>query len=118
MEIQTKFELRVLDLREVACTLEALLALMQRHKQTLTGLKFTKITLLGSWKDCLTWIQQELDLENFHLEQIYTIDRKKIASKGGSKPVAQDLISTASFRGKENTRAGLEDIILNDFFDL
>lgn len=109
-EIQTKFELRVLDLQEVACTLEALLLLTQRHKQTLTDIKLTKVTLLGSWKDCLTWLRQNLDLENFHLEQAYTVDRNKMASKGGSKPTAQDL-ATASFKSKQSTRDGLDDLI-------
>ncbi|KAG9604774.1 hypothetical protein KCU77_g1148, partial [Aureobasidium melanogenum] len=109
-DIQTKFELRVLDLQEVACTLEALLTLMQRHKQTLTDIKLTKVALLGSWKDCLTWMHQNHDLENFHLEQAYTVDRNKIASKGGSKPTAQDL-ATASFKGKQSTRDGLDNLI-------
>ncbi|KAH0029929.1 hypothetical protein KCU78_g3204, partial [Aureobasidium melanogenum] len=109
-EIQTKFELRVLDLQEVACTLEALLLLTQRHKQTLTDIKLTKVTLLGSWKDCLTWMRQNLDLENFHLEQAYTVDRNKMASKGGSKPTAQDL-ATVSFKSKQSTRDGLDNLI-------
>lgn len=109
-DIQTKFELRVLSLQEVPCTLESLRALMQRHKQTLIDIKFTSVTLLGSWKDCLSWVHQELDLENFHLEQVYTVDRIRIASKGGSKPKIENL-AIASFKGKQRTRAGLANMI-------
>lgn len=108
--IQTKFKLQVLDLQEVACTLEALRALMQRHKQTLIGVKFTKVTLFGSWKDCLSWISQELDLENFHLEQVYTIDRNNMPRKGGTKPIAENIV-TESFQCKQSTRAGLANMI-------
>lgn len=103
-DIRTSLEIRVLDLREVACTSEILLGLMKRHKQTLIDVNFTKVTLLGSWKDCLSWIHQELDLENFHLEQVYTIHRNKMASKGGFKPAAENL-ATASLKGKQSTRA-------------
>lgn len=48
--IETNFELRVLIVQDVPCTVEDLLLLMGRHKKTLVDVKFSRVTLLGSWR--------------------------------------------------------------------
>jgi hypothetical protein len=73
--IETTFQLKVLGLKSVPCTPETLLQLLQRHKKTLVGIKLCKVTLLGCWKPCLSWMRKELELEKLHISHPHIISR-------------------------------------------
>ncbi|CAD0087209.1 unnamed protein product [Aureobasidium mustum] len=110
---ETNFELRVLILQNVPCTLESLQLLMERHKKTLEHVKLSKITLLGSWKACLRGMRKELDLQRLQIADPYTISRDNTTSRGVFLPKQQTwrAPTTNSFEGKENTRTGLDNLI-------
>jgi hypothetical protein len=109
-DILTTCRLHAFSLQVVACTLESLQKLMKRHKQTLTRIKFVRVTLLGSWRDCLSWMRKKLDLTNFHIEQVRILDLNRMASRSSYTPRVLKL-TTTSFKGKENTRIGLDGLL-------
>lgn len=110
---EASFELRVLILQDVPCTLESLQLLMERHKKTLEHVKLFKITLLGSWKTCLRGMRKELDLQRLQIADPYTISHNNTTSRGVFLPKQQTwrAPTTNSFEGKENTRTGLDNLI-------
>ncbi|KAG9517973.1 hypothetical protein KCU93_g8557, partial [Aureobasidium melanogenum] len=110
---ETSFELRVLVLQYVPCTLESLQLLMEKHKKTLETVKLSNITLLGSWKSCLEYMRKELDLENLHIADPHTINRNNTTSRGVFLPKQQAWRAPTinSFEGKQSTRDGLDKLI-------
>ncbi|KAG9700848.1 hypothetical protein KCU95_g964, partial [Aureobasidium melanogenum] len=111
--LKSSFELRVLILQDVPCTLESLELLMERYKKTLESVKLSKITLLGSWRKCLKWMRKELDLEKLHVADPHTINRNNTTSRGVFLPKQQAWRNptTNSFVGKQSTRDGLDNLI-------
>jgi hypothetical protein len=105
--IPTTCRLQVLRLQDVACSLESLQKLMERHKQTLNSLMFVRVTLLGSWQDCLSWMRKELDLVDFHIEQVCVLERSRMTSKGTFMPRVSKL-TTTTLKGKDDTDTGLD----------
>jgi hypothetical protein len=105
--ITTTCPLQILSLQDVACSLESLRKLMVRHKQTLNGIHFVRVTLLGSWQNCLSWMRKELDLVNFHIEQLCVLERSRMTSKGTFMPRVSKL-TTTTLKGKESIDTGLE----------
>lgn len=103
--------LQVIILQDVTCTLDSLLKLMERHKQTITRLRFVRVTLLGSWRDCLSWIRKELNLVGFHIYQVRALDPSRNTGKGtfALMPGVPKLTKT-SFTGKDDTRLGLDGL--------
>lgn len=117
LELTTRFfdalnrcRLQALSLQDVACSLESLQRLMKKHKQTLNSIKFTRVTLLGSWRDCLSWIRKELEPISFHINSVRALDRSRINGKGAFRPKVLQL-ATTSLKGKENTRIGLDILV-------
>lgn len=108
--IRTTCALQALNLQDVACSLEAIQKLMERHKQTLNQIKFVRVIVLGSWQTCMSWMRKELDLANFHIEQVWILDRSRTNSQGAFMAKASNLLTTSS-RGKENTRMELDGLV-------
>ncbi|KAH0380225.1 hypothetical protein KCU92_g7728, partial [Aureobasidium melanogenum] len=110
---ETTFELRVLVLTDVPCTLECLKLIMERYKKTLMDVRLSRVTLLGSWKDCLSWMHTKLDLESLHISHPLTISRSRTTRRGTfvSASLAWQAPPTVSLRGKEVARTGLSNLI-------
>jgi hypothetical protein len=111
-DIETAFELKVLVLERVPCTSETLLQLMKRYKQTLVDIKLSRVTLLGCWKPCLSWMRKGLDLKNLHISHPHTVHRHQLVSRGPFRPTELfwQVLQTMPLQGKENVRAGLDSI--------
>jgi hypothetical protein len=80
---------------------------MERHKQTLNSIKFVRVTLLGSWQDCMLWMRKELKLVSFHIEQVCVLERSRMTTKGTFMPRVSRL-TTTTLKGKDDTDTGLE----------
>jgi hypothetical protein len=55
-------------------------------------------------------MRKKLDLTNFHIEQVRILDLNRMASRSSYTPRVLKL-TTTSFKGKENTRIGLDGLL-------
>jgi len=112
LEFETVFELKALVLENVPCTSETLLKLMERYKQTLVEVKLSRVTLLGHWKPCLSWIRKNLELESLHISHPQTISRQRVTIRGVFKPTEQSIqgLPVLLLHGRENVRVGLDNM--------
>lgn len=111
-EFETAFELNTLVLENVPCTLETLLELMKRYKQTLVDVKLSRVTLLEHWKPCLSWMRKNLELESLHISHPQTISHQNVTYKGLFITAEQAVqgLPVLSLHGKENVRVGLDNM--------
>jgi hypothetical protein len=110
----SKFNLRTLILQEVACTQETLLSIMKRHSETLREIELSGVTLLGSWKGCISWMMENLHLETFRIKDACSITHGRKTNHGRFIP-ADCLVAPIDLVGKEDTRVGLEKLLKHKF---
>jgi hypothetical protein len=115
-ELETAFKLKALVLDSVPCTLETLLMLMKRHKQTLVDIKLSRVTLLGGWKPCLSMMRKDLDLQNLHLNLPQIVSRNNVTNRGVFVVTGfrwgNGTVISHNFKGQESIHAGLDRMIL------
>jgi hypothetical protein len=116
LDVETTFKLKALILEHVPCTLECLLQLLRRHKQTLVRLKLSGVMLLGSWKTCLSYMRKELNLEKLLIYHPRDIARNNVTNRGiymAKAPAWIVAMNTAyhDFEGQESIHAGLDRMI-------
>lgn len=114
LETPSKFNLRTLILQEVACTQETLLSIMKRHSETLREIELSGVTLLGSWKGCISWMMENLHLETFRIKDACSITHGRKTNHGRFIP-ADCLVAPTDLVGKEDTRVGLEKLLKHKF---
>ncbi|TIA06658.1 hypothetical protein D6C80_10209 [Aureobasidium pullulans] len=114
LETPSKFNLRTLVLQEVACTQETLLSIMKRHRETLREIELSGVTLLGSWKGCISWMMENLHLEIFRIKDACSITHGRKTNHGRFIP-ADCLVAPTDLVGKEDTRVGLEKLLKHKF---
>lgn len=114
LETPSKFNLRTLVLQEVACTQETLLSIMKRHSETLREIELSGVTLLGSWKGCISWMMENLHLETFRIKGACSITHGRKTNHGRFIP-ADCLVAPTDLVGKEDTRVGLEKLLKHKF---
>ncbi|THX02433.1 hypothetical protein D6D13_08280 [Aureobasidium pullulans] len=114
LETPSKFNLRTLVLQEVACTQETLLFIVKRHSETLREIELSGVTLLGSWKECISWMMENLHLETFRIKDACSITHGRKTNHGRFIP-ADCLVAPTDLVGKEDTRVGLEKLLKHKF---
>ncbi|THY61490.1 hypothetical protein D6C97_03449 [Aureobasidium pullulans] len=114
LDTPSAFSLRVMALEEVVCTSESLLGVMERHKKTLKEVKLSGVTLLGSWTKCISWMMENLHLENFCIENASNISHARKTNNSRFIP-ADCLVEPTNLVGEEDTRVGLEQLLKHKF---
>ncbi|THY73816.1 hypothetical protein D6C86_05101 [Aureobasidium pullulans] len=114
LETPSKFDLRVLVIQEVACTKETLLSIMKSHSKTLREIELSGVTLLGSWRECISWMIDNLHLEKFCIKNACNIRHDRKTNHRRFIP-ADCLVEPTDLVGEKDTRAGLEKLLKHKF---
>ncbi|TIA46090.1 hypothetical protein D6C83_05470 [Aureobasidium pullulans] len=82
--------------------------------ETLREIELSGVTLLGSWKECISWMMENLHLETFRIKDACSITHGRKTNHGRFIP-ADCLVAPTDLVGKEDTRVGLEKLLKHKF---